>query len=94
MQKDSPESLEALLLRHYGHTASVPAGLEERLLASVRQETAESRKEQQAASRLRQNRISRRHVFRLIATETAKVGIDALNAGFDSLQVLESALTT
>jgi len=90
MQKDS---LESLLLRHYSDTAQVPPGLEERLLASVRQEVEESREEQRAAARLYQKRVSRRHAFKLFATGTARVGFDALNAGLDSLQVLESALT-
>ena len=40
MQKDS---LETLLLRHYGHTAAAPVDLEERLLASVQHEVEEQR---------------------------------------------------
>lgn len=91
MQKDSTE---ALLLRHYGKTAPTPAALQERLLASVRQEAAESRKEQLVQAHLQQKRVSRRQAFKLFARETAKVGFDALNAGLDSLQVLETALTS
>lgn len=89
MQKDS---LDTLLLRHYGNTAQVPAGLEEHLLASVRQEVEESRQEQQASARLHQRRVSRRHAFKLLARGTARIGFDALNAGLDGLQVLEMAL--
>jgi hypothetical protein len=87
MQKDT---LESLLLRHYGNTAQAPTGLEERLLAFVGQEAEESRK----AARLQQQRVSRRQAFKLLARGTARVGFDALNAGLDSLQVLESALTS
>ena len=90
MQKDS---LESLLLRHYGNAAQAPTRLEERLLASVRQEVEESGKKQRVAVRFQQKRVSRRQAFKLFARGTARVGFDALNAGLDSLQVLESALT-
>ena len=49
MQKDS---LESLLLRHYGNTAQAPTGLEERLLAFVDQEVEESKKEQRVVLRV------------------------------------------
>jgi len=91
MQKDS---LESLLLRHYGDTAQAPTGLEERLLAFVGQEAEESRKAQRTAAHLQQQRVSRRQAFKLFARGTARVGFDALNAGLDSLQLLESALTS
>ena len=90
MQKDS---LESLLLRHYGNTAKAPTGLEERLLAFVDQEVEESRKEQRVAANFQQKCVSRRQAFKLFARGTARVGFDALNAGLDSLQLLESALT-
>ena len=38
MQNDS---IETLLLRHYGSAAQAPAGLEEKLRASIRLEAAE-----------------------------------------------------
>jgi hypothetical protein len=87
-------SIEALLSRHYGDTAQTPVGLEERLLASIRQKTEELREGQQLTTRLQQKRLSRRGAFKLFARGTARVGLDALNAGLDSLQILESALTT
>jgi hypothetical protein len=90
MQKDP---LEILLLRHYGDTAQAPPGLEERLLASVRQEVVEPREEQCTAARFYQKRVSRRQAFKLFASGTGRVGFDALNAGLDGLQMLESALT-
>jgi len=37
--------------------------------------------------------VSRRQAFKLFARGTARVGFDALNAGLDGLQLLESALT-
>jgi hypothetical protein len=89
MQKDS---LESLLSRHYGSTAPAPAALEERLLASVRFQAVESRREQLAKAHLYQKRVSRRNAFKLFARGTARVGLDALGAGLDGLQVLEVAL--
>src|SRR5438270_9988425 len=90
MQKDS---LESLLLRHYGDTAQAPGGLEERLLAFVHQEVEESQEELRVAARFHQKHVTRRQAFKLFARGTARVGFDALNAGLDGLQLLESALT-
>jgi len=81
------DSLETLLLRHYGDTAPVPGGLEERLRASVLQQAHEHHQEQSVATHLRQRRISRRHAVRLVAIGTAGLGI--LSAG---LEVFEAAL--
>jgi len=83
------DSLETLLLRHYGDTASAPTGLEERLCTSVRQQVNELRREQRVAAHLRQKRVSRRHAVRLVAISTAGLGI--LSAG---LEVLEAALVS
>jgi hypothetical protein len=91
MQRDS---LESLLLRHYGDTAQVPTGLEERLHAFVGQEVEELGKKQRVTARFQQKCVSRRQAFKLFARGTARVGFDALNAGIDSLQLLESALTS
>jgi len=82
------DSLETLLLRHYGHTAAPPAGLEDRLRASVRQRAEELRQEQRVATHLRQRRVSRRQAVRLVAIGTAGLGI--LSAG---LEVFEAALS-
>jgi len=90
MRKDS---LESLLLRHYGDTAQAPTGLEERLLAAVRHEVEESSEEQRLAARFHQKRVSRRQAFKLFARGTARIGFDALNVGLDSLQTLEATLT-
>jgi len=68
MQKDS---IDTLLLRHYGNTSSVPVGLEEQLLASVRHKAAESRQQQQVTTHLREKRVSRRHAVRLFVMSTA-----------------------
>ena len=85
----SKDSLETLLLRHYGDSAPAPGGLEERLRASVRQQANELHQQQRIAAHLRHRRISRRHAVRFVAISTAGLGI--LSAG---LEVLEAALVS
>ena len=87
MQNDS---IETLLLRHYGHTAPTPPALEQRLIASVCTQAAEQRQQQQIASRIRTNRISRRRVIGLVALSSAGLGL--LDVGLGSLQTLETNL--
>lgn len=84
------DSIESLLLRHYGDDASIPAGLETRLVASVRREAEEMRTQESAAARLSQRRISRRAAVRLVAFGTA--GLSVVSMGLESLQSLEAAL--
>jgi hypothetical protein len=86
MQKDS---LETLLLHHYGNAAPTPPGLQERLLASVRHKAEESRQEMRAAAHLREKRLSRRRAVKLVAIGSAGLGI--LSIGLESLQMFEAA---
>ena len=83
MQNDS---IETLLLRHYGSIAQAPAHLEEHLRTSVRSEAAEMRKKERDAAYLMQRRFSRRQVIRLV------VGLGTLSVGVESLRMLETAL--
>jgi hypothetical protein len=83
MQNDS---IETLLLRHYGSTAQAPAHLEEHLRTSVRSEAAEMRKKERNAAYLMQRRFSRRQMFRLV------VGLGTLSVGVESLRMLETAV--
>lgn len=71
MQNDS---IETLLLRHYGSAAPAPVHLENRLLASVRQEAAAMQAQKQIATRLRQRPMSRRRAVKLVAIGTAGIG--------------------
>ncbi len=87
MQNDS---IETLLLRHYGSTAQAPVDLEEKLLASVRQEVAELAKQQRVITQLRERQVSRRRAVRLVAMGTA--GIGALSIGMEGLRMIEAAL--
>ena len=84
--------IETLLLRHYGNTAPVPAGMEERLYTSVRQQAQETRKAQLAETRLQQKRLSRRQAVRLVVKGAGEAGMDLLGLGLESLQGLETAL--
>jgi hypothetical protein len=86
------DSIETLLLRHYGNLAPAPLALEPRLLASVRVETAVAREQQQATILLREKRVSRRQIFKLVSPR--KVGIGLLVVGLESLQSIESALVS
>jgi len=81
MQNDS---IETLLLRHYGSTAPVPVELEQKLSAVVRRETAAEYTRQQAVNRWNEQRVSRRKVLRLVTFTSAGVGV--LAVGFNAIQ--------
>ena len=84
------DTIETLLLRHYGSTAQAPNDLEETLCSSIRLEEAELEKEQQLITRLRERRISRRHAVRII---TIEAGLEGLSLALEGVRVIESALT-
>ncbi len=85
-------SIETLLLRHFGNAAPSPAGLEKRLYASVHQQAEEARKAQLAAARLQQ-RISRRHAVRLAMKGAGETGMGLLCLGLEGLELFEATLT-
>ncbi len=87
MQNDS---IETLLLRHYGSTAQAPIGLEEELRASVRRESAELDRVRQVTARLRERCVSRRHAVRLVAIGTA--GLGGLSIALEGVRMIEAAL--
>ena len=87
MQNDS---IETLLLRHYGSAASAPAALEEKLCASVRQEVAKVHEQERVTAYLRERRFSRRKAVRLVAMGTA--GLSVLSFGMASLRTVEAGL--
>ncbi len=78
------DSIETLLLRHYGSSAPAPVDLEERLGALVRQETAEVQARQQVVRAWQQRRVSRRRVLQLVTFSGA--GLSALAVGLNALQ--------
>jgi len=81
MQNDS---IETLLLRHYGSTAPVPSNLEQQISAAVRNETTAEYARQQAVSRWNERRVSRRKVLQLVTFTSASVG--ALAVGINALE--------
>lgn len=88
MQNDS---IETLLLRHYGSAAPAPVELEERLQRSLYRQVAELQHEQHIATHLQTYRLNRRRAIHLMALGTAGLGV--LSAGLASLHTLEMALT-
>ena len=83
------DTIEILLLRHYGSTAQAPGNLEETLCSSIRLADAELEKEQQIISRLRERRISRRHAVRIV---TIEAGLEGLSLALEGVRAIESAL--
>ncbi len=77
------DSLETLLTRHYGSTAVAPAGLEQRLQASTRQQAVQLAQEQKMLTQP----VSRRRAVQLVALGSLGVGI--VNLG---LEMLDTAL--
>jgi len=80
MQNDS---IETLLLRHYGSTAPAPVDLEEQLSVMVRRESAAMQVRSQSVSAWNQ-RVSRRRVLQLVTFSSA--GVSVLAMGLNSLQ--------
>ncbi len=84
------DSIETLLLRHYGSMAATPPALEQRLLTSARRETREVQRQQQVVTQLREHRVSRRRVVQMVALGSAGLGI--VSAGLEGLQSLEASI--
>jgi hypothetical protein len=81
------DSIETLLLRHYGHTALAPPLLEQQLVSSVRHEAAVRHQQERIAANIRAYRMNRRRAVKLVAIGSAGLGI--LGA---SLEMLETVL--
>jgi hypothetical protein len=86
----SNDSLETLLLRHYGPTAPTPPDLEQQLVASTQQQAASMQQSQSFARRLETQKLSRRQVMRLVAFGSAGLGV--ISIGLESLHSLEESL--
>lgn len=81
MQNDS---IETLLLRHYGSAAPVPADLQERLCALVQRESAALQSAgKQEVGAWNQRRLSRRRVLQLVTLSGA--GLSVLALGLQTL---------
>ena len=84
------DSIDTLLLRHYGSAAPAPVDLEARVLASVQQQAIEISASERAASAWRERRVSRRRVLRLVAFSSA--GLSVLSIGVEGLRQVEASL--
>jgi len=80
----SNDSIETLLLRHYGSSAPAPVDLEQQLSALVRQETATAQARQQVVSNWQQRRVSRRRILQLVTFSGASLSV--LAVGLNALQ--------
>jgi hypothetical protein len=85
------DTIETLLLRHYGSTAQTPTDLEDRLRSSIRLEEVELEKEQLLITRLKERRVSRRHAVRLVAIGAA--GLGGLSLALEGVRLIEEAFT-
>ncbi len=65
------DSIETLLLRHFGSTASAPSELEATLAATVRHEARTIERQTRNADMWNERPISRRRVLRLVAFGSA-----------------------
>ena len=82
------DSIETLLLRHYGHTALIPPRLEQRLVSSLGHEAVVRQQQDRIAANIRAYRMNRRRAVKLVAIGSAGLGI--FGAGLD---ILETALS-
>ncbi|WP_052890851.1 hypothetical protein [Thermogemmatispora carboxidivorans] len=80
------DSVEVLLLRHYGEQAPTPSDLESRLRAGVTREAASLESGQRIARLLGERRLSRRRAAALVALGAAGAGM--LSLGLDCVQSL------
>jgi hypothetical protein len=83
----SNKTIEALLLRHYGQHAPIPAALEERLVSSLHRTMESQQLREQAINGSSAYHMNRRHAVRLVAL--ASTGVGLLGA---SLELLDTAL--
>ena len=82
------DSIETLLLRHYGHTAPTPPLFQQRLVSSVGREVLVRKQQDRIAANIRAYRMNRRRAVKLVAIGSAGLGI--FGAGLD---ILETALS-
>jgi len=78
------DSIETLLLRHYGSSAPAPANLEQQISALVQRESAATQARQQVIDTWQQRRVSRRRILQLVTLSGA--GLSVLAVGLNTLQ--------
>lgn len=81
------DSVETVLLRHYGHDGPTPAALEQRLVNSVQQAAMTQPQDEWAAIRVLKHRMSRRRAMMLVAVGSGGLGLVAA-----SLELLNTTI--
>ena len=81
------DSVETLLLRHYGHDGPTPVALEQRLVNVVRQDAMLQQQAEETVGRVLKHRISRRRAMMLVA-----VGSGGLSLVAASLEMLNTTV--
>jgi len=92
------DSVETLLLRHYGHDGPAPEALEQRLINAVRQDAMTQQQEQSVVVRVLRHRMSRRRAMLLVAVGSGGLGLvaaslEALDATIFGRDATRSALS-
>jgi hypothetical protein len=81
------DSVETLLLRHYGHDGPIPVALEQRLVNAVQQDAMLQPQAEGTVGRVLKHRISRRRAMMLVA-----VGSGGLSLVAASLEMLNTTV--
>jgi hypothetical protein len=81
------DSVETLLLRHYGQDGPTPVALEQRLIDSVRQDAMTQQQERSVVARVLRHRMSRRRAMMLVAVGSGGLGLVAA-----SLEALDATI--
>lgn len=84
------DSIETLLLRHYSNAGPTPPAMEQRIVASVRLEAQELRRQERIAKNWRSRPVSRRSIIKLVTLGSAGLGV--VSIGLEGLHALETAL--
>ncbi len=79
------DSIETLLLRHYGSSAPVPVDLEQQLQSLVLQEKASVQAHQRAVTTWQERRVSRRRLLQLV-TLSGSAGMSVVAVGLNAIQ--------
>jgi len=92
------DSIETLLLRHYGQNGPTPDALEQRLINSVRHDAVIQSQEVLAATQVLKHPMSRRHAVKIVAVGSAGLGLlgatlEMLDAAIVGRNPTQSALT-
>jgi len=81
------DSIETLLLRHYGQNGPIPDALEQRLINSVQDDARTQCQEERIATQVLKHPVSRRYAVKIVAIGSAGLGL--LGA---SLEVLDATV--